>query len=78
MRVLLKRRTLLDAPPILSFRLAEKKECAAPGVRKKRAPDADDISGIGTLLSRITDIPVIRSERRWLSHASVRAQRCKC
>ena len=25
-------------PPILSFRLAEKKERAAPGVRKKRAP----------------------------------------
>ena len=48
------------------------------GTRKKRAPDADDISGVGALLSRITDIPVIRSERRWLSHASVRAQRCKC
>ena len=28
---------LRNAPPILSFRLAEKKERAAPGVRKKRA-----------------------------------------
>ena len=28
---------LRDAPPVLSFRLAEKKERAAPGVRKKRA-----------------------------------------
>ena len=29
---------LRNAPPVLSFRLAEKKERAAPGVRKKRAP----------------------------------------
>ena len=31
---------LRNAPPYLSFRLAEKKDSAAPGGRKKRAPNA--------------------------------------
>ena len=31
---------LRHAPPYLSFRLAEKKDSAAPGGRKKRALDA--------------------------------------
>ena len=35
---MLRRQNLRIAPPVLSFRLAEKKERAAPGVRKKRAP----------------------------------------
>ena len=38
--------TCVLRPPILSFRLAEKKECAAPGVRKKRAPDADNVCAV--------------------------------
>ena len=37
---------LVNAPPILSFRLAEKKERAAPGVRKKRALVVYSLLGI--------------------------------
>jgi len=45
---------LRNAPPYLSFRLAEKKDSAAPGGRKKRAPDAGNIVQCMRLYARIS------------------------
>jgi hypothetical protein len=43
-----------DAPPILSFRLAEKKERAAPGGRKKRALVVYSLLGIAVRAGSLT------------------------
>ena len=44
----------VNAPPILSSRLAEKKERVAPGVRKKRAPNAGNLVRVVTPYSRLS------------------------
>ena len=73
---LLRNRYLRRSRPISLFGSCPKRETVLGLQREKGRSDADYIFGFKTLLSRITNIPVIRSERWYLCRAFVRARRC--
>ena len=53
---------LRNAPPYLSFRLAEKKDSAAPGGRKKREPTRSTAVQVASLASRSSKMVQLRYE----------------